>query len=243
MLMRPAYHFITPRSTDGAPSDQSGTTSSTICGKRIGYGPFCCRKILFCGLFLLIVGILPVRPAWGFSFYDLVEISSAYLTHLSIHELGHQLVADEVGVTNHKITFFTEKKGDFYLGLSTYDSIPRESRLPYAMGGERLNAASFEYNLAAYQYDQSTFTKAMLFFDTVSFLSYTLLANYVNDDNRGYDPTLIRTEIGMSKEMLLSFVLTKTALNTWRIFNPETRWAPLLESDHDSVRFQLRYRF
>ena len=201
-------------------------------GKKLGYS-----------LILIIITLTSSRSAWSFNFFDLIEIGSAYLTHLTIHEMGHQIVADQVGATNHKITFFTEKKGEFYLGLSTFDSIPSESRLPYAMGGERMTTISYEYNLAAYRRNPTLFNKTMLFFDTTSFLGYTLLANYVNPDNRGYDPTLIRTEIGMSKELMLSFVLTKTALNTWRIFHPEMRWAPVLESDFDSVRFKLVYRF
>jgi hypothetical protein len=201
-------------------------------GKKLGYS-----------LILIILSLTSSRLAWSFNFFDLFEIGSAYLTHLTIHEMGHQIVADEVGATNHKITFFTEKKGDFYLGLSTYDSIPSESRLPYAMGGERMNSISYEYHLAAYRRNPTTFNKTMLFFDTTSFLGYTLLANYVNPDNKGYDPTLIRTEIGMSKELMLSFVLTKTALNTWRIFHPEMRWTPVLESDFESVKFKLVYCF
>ncbi len=201
------------------------------------------RRAMSVGLVLAVVGLISGPKAWAFGFGDMLEVGSAYLTHLSLHELGHQLVADEVGVTNHKITFFTEKKGEFYLGLSTFDSIPKESRLPYAMGGERMVSVSFEYHLEAYQRNPTTFTKAMLFFDNFDFLAYTLIANYINDDNYGYDPTLMRKEMGMSKEIMLSLVLAKTALNTWRVFYPETPWAPLLTSDHNSVRFQLRRRF
>ncbi len=199
------------------------------------------RSILMRYLLLLVV--IPTPTAWSFNVSDIFEIGSAYITHLTLHELGHQLVADEVGVTNHKISFFTQRKGEFYLGLSTYDSIPRESRLPYAMGGERMNSISFEYNIEAYRYHPTTFNKAMLFFDTMGFLGYTLLANYVNPDNHCYDPTLIREETGMSKEILLSFVLTKTTMNVWRIFNPETRWSPVIDSNEDSIWFQLKYRF
>jgi hypothetical protein len=205
---------------------------------QIKLGP----KLIY--LFIVIsFGIAPIRMAYGFDFSDLLEISSAYITHLTLHELGHQLVADEVGVTNHNISFFTQKKGSFYFGVSTYDSIPQESRLPYAMGGERINSLTFEYNLRTNHHNPTTFTKAMLFFDSVNFLGYTLIANYVITDNHGYDPTLIRLETGMSKEMLLSLVLTKTILNTWRIYHPETRWSPILDSDSDSIWLQLRYEF
>jgi len=240
--MRTAFHSIFIKSTNESLSDRQKNILTKYFINKVGPTHHLYRKFVF-GFILIIMSLVPNRSAWSINFFDLFKIGSAYLTHLTLHEIGHQLVADEVGATNHKISFFTQKKGEFYLGLSTYDSIPRESRLPYAMGGERMNTISYEYNLEAYHRNPTTFNKTMLFFDTTSFLGYTLLANYVNPDNRGYDPTLIRTEIGMSKEILLSFVLTKTLLNTWRIFNPNIRWTPILESDHDSIRFRLRYCF
>jgi hypothetical protein len=240
--MGAALNSILKKSTDESLPDKQKSRLTKYFFNKIGPTRHIYRKFFY-GFILIIMSLAPNRSAWSINFSDLFEIGSAYLTHLTVHEMGHQLVADEVGATNHKISFFTRKKGEFYLGLSTYDSIPRESRLPYAMGGERMNTISYEYNLDAYHRNPTTFNKAMLFFDTTSFLGYTLLANYVNPDNRGYDPTLIRTEIGMSKELLLSFVLSKTLLNTWRIFNPKTPWVPILESDHDSIRFRLRYRF
>ncbi len=228
---------ISSRKNSNEPLGRSDRTWA----EKILKGLWC--RAMGIGLLLAVVCLTSGPKAWAFGFGDMLEIGSAYLTHLSLHELGHQLVADEVGVTNHKITFFTEKRGDFYLGLSTFDSIPRESRLPYAMGGERMISISFEYNLDAYQRNPTTFNKAMLFFDNFDFLAYTLIANYINPDNYGYDPTLMRSEMGMSKGMMLSLVLTKTALNTWRIFYPDTPWAPVLTSDHNSIRFQLRRRF
>lgn len=237
--MQCASHFYPTQKADDINLVHRHKISSTL-------NPIPIRFFHRCFIFSLsffIFSQASFSNAGEIGFTDLMEIGSAYLTHLSLHELGHQLVADEVGVTNHKITFFTHKRGEFYLGLSTYDSIPKESRLPYAMGGERMVSVSFEYNLEAYQRNPTTFNKAMLFFDTFDFFAYTLLANYVNPDNYCYDPTLMRAEMGMSKGMMLSLVTIKTALNTWRIFNPQTHWSPVLESDFNSVRFQLRYRF
>ena len=239
--MPDAFHSNILKYADKPPDRPPKTVIQSCLNKIQPMGPL--PKKLGYSLILIIISLTSNRLAWSFNLFDLFEIGSAYLTHLTIHEMGHQIVADEVGATNHKITFFTEKKGDFYLGLSTYDSIPSESRLPYAMGGERMNSISYEYHLAAYRRNPTIFNKTMLFFDTTSFLGYTLLANYVNPDNKGYDPTLIRTEIGMSKELMLSFVLTKTALNTWRIYHPEMRWTPVLESDFESVKFKLVYCF
>jgi hypothetical protein len=240
--MGAAFHSIFKRSTDESLPDRQKSRLIHFFLKKIELTRCFYRKFSF-GFILLVICLMPNRSAWSIGFVDFFKIGTAYLTHLTIHEMGHQLVADEVGATNHKISFFTQKKGEFYLGLSTFDSIPRESRLPYAMGGERMNTISYEYHLEAYRRNPTIFNKTMLFFDATSFLGYTLLANYVNSDNRGYDPTLIRTEIGMSKEVLLSFVATKTLINTWRIFNPKIRWVPILESDHDSIRFRLQYCF
>ena len=70
-------------------------------------------------------------------------IGAAYTTHIFFHELGHQVVADEVGAESHRINFFTRKDGKFYPGLSTYKDIPKESKLSYAVGGDRMSGFIF----------------------------------------------------------------------------------------------------
>lgn len=195
-------------------------------------------------MILLMVAFFGSHPtAHGFDWTDLLDIGSAYATHLTLHELGHQIVADEVGAEDHKLSFMAQKNGQFYLGLSTYQSIPKESVLPYAVGGERMASLTFEYGLETYRENPTTFNKALMFFSTVDFLGYTLLANYVNPNDSMYDPTLIREQTGASKELILGLVLTKSLVNAYRVVNPECRWMPVIETDLTSARFMLSYRF
>ena len=180
---------------------------------------------------------------FDFDFSDLVSIGSAYTTHLFLHEMGHQIVADEVGADSHRINFFTSQNGKFYPGVSLYKSIPKESILPYAAAGERMAGYTFEYALQSYRKNPTTFNKALMFFSNVDFFAYTLLANYVYPDNDLYDPNIIRKETGISKELLLSFVTAKTLLNTYRIFDEDFPFVPVIEVDKHSVFFKLRIDF
>ena len=181
--------------------------------------------------------------AWDLDFKDAVEIGTAYMTHLGLHELGHQLIADEVGADSHRMSFFTRKNGRFYPGLSLYKSIPEKSRLPYALGGERMAGHTFEYALQSFRLRPTMFNKSLLFFSCADFFGYTLLANYVYPDNDLLDPNLIRAETGLSKEMLLSLVTAKTLLNTYRIINKDLNFCPMLLLDKDSATFAIRFEY
>ena len=180
---------------------------------------------------------------FDFDFNDLVSIGSAYTTHLFLHEMGHQIVADDVGAEDHRMHFFTSKNGRFYPGVSFYKSIPEESRLPYAAGGERMACNTFEFALQSYRRNPTTFNKALMFFSNVDFFAYTLLANYVYPENDMYDPNIIREETGISKGTLLSFVTAKMLLNTYRIFDEDFPLIPSIEVDKKRVFFMLRYEF
>jgi hypothetical protein len=204
------------------------------------------RKGNWCLLLLVITGGILLssnRGVAAMNFTDLVDIGAAFMTNLTVHELGHQIVADEVGAQNHQIRFFAKDQGQFYFGFSSYDSIPTESRLPYAAGGERMSVYTFEYGLQSYHNQPTTYNKALLFFSAVDFLSYTLIANYVEPDNEKYDPNGIRKEIGCSKELLLGLALTKALINTYRILHPDANFMPLIETNRDSVFFMIGFRF
>ena len=73
--------------------------------------------------------------ACAFSIKDVVDIGSAYMTHLVMHEIGLEVVAIEGGVEANPLNFFTRKNGQFYSGLATYDSMPEKSLRPYATAG------------------------------------------------------------------------------------------------------------
>jgi len=202
--------------------------SSTMMGTGFG----------LCVLFML----LP-PGALALDSKDVVSIGAAYTTHLFFHEMGHQVVAEEVGADSPKISFFTRKNGRFYPGLSTYKNIPRESKLPYAVGGDRMAGYTFEYALQSYHRNPSTYNKALMFFSCADFFAYTLLANYVHPDNDMYDPNLIREETGLSKELLLSLVMAKSLMNTYRVFNKNANFTPIIRVDKDSATFVVRFEF
>ena len=190
-------------------------------------------------LFLMNTG----QTAYAFGFRDVASIGAAYMTHLSLHELGHQVVAEEVGADSPQISFFTRRNGSFYPGLSTYKNIPEESKLPYAVGGERMAGFTFNYALDSYRYHPTTFNKALLFFTCADFFAYTLLGNYVHPENDLYDPNLIREETGLSKGTLLSIVAAKTFLNAYRIVNEDARLFPMIWVDDKSAAFMIGFRF
>lgn len=185
----------------------------------------------------------PANSARAFNFKDVISIGAAYTTHLFLHETGHQVVAQEVGAESPRMNFFTKQGGSFYPGLSTYENIPEESKLPYAVGGERMAGFTFEYALQSYRGKPTTYNKALMFFSCVDFFVYTLLGNYVNTDANMYDPNLIREEIGLSKGALLSVVAAKSLLNTYRVMNPDANFAPLIWVDKTSVALLLRFPF
>jgi hypothetical protein len=187
--------------------------------------------------------LIPKPKAFGFELTDIFSIGAAYSTHLFIHETGHQAVAARVGAKQSEMHFFTNKKGNFYPGVSTYEDIPEKSKLPYAAGGERAASYTFEYALDSYRNEPTTYNKALMFFSCMDFFAYTLLANYIKPDADMYDPNLIREETGCSKEVLLSLVTAKTLLNAYRIANPDFKIAPTIWVDETSAALVFRVPF
>lgn len=195
------------------------------------------------GVVIWLIAVKLIQPAHAFQFNDIVSIGAAYTTHLVLHEMGHQAVAQDAGATGSEMHFLTKKSGDFYVGLSTYQSIPEESRLPYALGGERMAGFTFDYALKSHRKQPTTYNKALLFFSGADFLVYTLVSNYLYPDARMYDPNLVRKETGCSKELLLSLVLGKTLLNAYRVANPKAHFAPEVWVDDKRAALLLRFPF
>ena len=102
---------------------------------------------------------------------------------------------------------------------------------------------TFEYALRSYNQKPKTFNKALMFFSCTDFLFYTLLANYENPEEKTYDPNLIRAEIGYSKEMMLSLVMAKSLINTYRMWKQNTVFAPMIWVDKESASFVVRFVF
>ncbi len=187
--------------------------------------------------------VLQEPDASAFQLKDIVSTLAAYSTHLFLHETGHQAVAGMVGANQSKMHFFTNKNGNFYPGVSTYEDIPEESKLPYAVGGDLMAGYTFEYAMKSYRRKPTTYNKALMFFSCMDFFSYTLLSNYINAEADMYDPNLVRTETGFSKEALLSVVTAKTLLNAYRMMNPDFKIAPVIWVDKTSAALLLRIPF
>lgn len=174
---------------------------------------------------------------------DVVAIGAAYSTHLFLHELGHQVVADDVGAESHEMNFLTRRNNKFYFGLSTYQNIPVESKLPYAVGGERMAGLTFEFALQSYRQKPTIYNKALMLISGVDFLAYTLVSNYASPEDDVYDPNLIRTETGISKGMLLSLVAAKSLLNAYRVWDEKAHFIPLVWTDKKSAGLAIRFEF
>jgi hypothetical protein len=139
--------------------------------------------------------------------------------------------------------FFTRKDGKFYPGLSTYKDIPKESRLPYAAGGDRMAGYTFEFALQSYRTQPTTYNKALLFFTVTDFVVYTLMANYWHPEDDFYDPNIIREETGLSKEAFLGLVTAKSLLNAYRIVNEDARVFPMIWVDNKGAAFMIGFQF
>ena len=69
------------------------------------------------------------------------------------------------------------------------------------------------------------------------------MANYIEPHNDKYDPNLIRSEAGCSKDTILCLVALKTVINTYRIFNEDTKIMPVVNVDKHTAYFMLRYNW
>jgi len=201
------------------------------------------RIILTGAALVLLYGGGCGRHAQAFDLTDAGAIGAACLLHLGLHEIGHQVVAQEAGATDSKMQFFTQKDGIFCLGLSTCKDLPKESKLSYAAGGERMIGWLFEYGLASYRSKGTMFNKALLLVTGIHFLAYTIRANYLESGNNYCDPDHIRQETGLSKTALLSIVALKAGLNAYRIFNDEVRLIPWIAVDKKSAAVMVGFRF
>lgn len=199
--------------------------------------------VIAAGLIVCLSFMPPAERALAFEFEDAAAIGAAYATHLFLHEMGHQVVAEEVGADSPRMSFFTRKGGTFYPGLSTHKSIPQESKLSYAAGGERMAGFTFEYGLQSYQRKPTTYNKALMFFSCTDFLVYTLMANYASPKSNTYDPNLIREKTGLSKDVLLSLVIAKSLLNAYRVINPDAKVVPMIWLDEESAALLLHIPF
>ncbi len=200
-------------------------------------------KMIVTGMIAYLVFMPSGKMAFAFDYTDIAAVGAAYLTHLGLHEIGHNVVAGEVGGDSNQMNFFKTENGNFFLGYSSSEGIPEESKLPYSIGGERMAGITFEYALQSYRKKPTTYNKALMFFSGTDFLWYTLYAYYVSPGNDSHDPNFIKEEMGCSKEALLSFAISKALLNTYRMYNEDANFVPMIALDKNSAVFLIRFSF
>jgi hypothetical protein len=150
---------------------------------------------------------------------DVILSGAAFLTNLAVHEFGHAVVADYVGVSSNRMEFFNKEGDQFFLGTSYVEGIEEESALSYTMGGEFFADLTFEHALQSYRNRPNGYNKALLFYSGTDFLLYSFYAFYLTDGHESFDPNNVSRETGLSEDMLFSIILAKTALNAYRIFS------------------------
>ncbi|HEX9757754.1 MAG TPA: hypothetical protein VGB26_08120 [Nitrospiria bacterium] len=195
-------------------------------------------------IFLIASHWVDPHPASGFEVSQLAQIGMAFLTNMAIHESGHFIMADSLGAEGNQLKFFTQQKGSFFLGLSTYNEMEEEGKLPYHLAGEFAVSQTFEYSLTRYRNNPTTYHNALLFFSATDFVFYSLYAFYlspVQDDH--YDPVSISKDTGLSQEIIFSVALTQALLNGLRVFSGEDRLVPYFTIDQKFASFNIQVHF
>lgn len=179
----------------------------------------------------------------GIAQNEVSPVGMAFLTNVVLHEIGHTVVADHVGAEGSSIEFFKSHNGQFFLGRSSVDRIDGRSKLPYGMGGAFAADLTFEYALQSYRKAPSLYNKSLLFFSGVDFLQYCIYAYYITDGHPSYDPVTISKTTGISKDVIFSAVLAKTAINAYRVYSGQDKVIPYFTVDKYSAVLNLRIAF
>ncbi len=172
-----------------------------------------------------------------------LHIGAAALTSFASHELGHVVTADMYGAEGLKVEFLKSRDGSFFIGSSTYESIPDKSRLPFSMGGEMFSDYTFEYALASYRENPTLYNKSVMLISGVDLLRYTIFSFYIAEPHEHYDPVAVTQQTGLSKETLLGVAIAKTAINAYRVYSGEDRFIPYFDLTDRSATFNVMVKF
>jgi hypothetical protein len=193
----------------------------------------------------LILGLLLFTPIRAFAVDpgDLVQVTAAFFTSLTVHETGHALIADQMGAEGVSVQFFSQEDNKFTLGLTKVRNMNRRSTLPFAMGGEIANSLNFEYALKLYRQQPTVYNRSLLLFSGTDFLWYTVYTFYISGGAVHSDPLIVHQETGLSKEAILGVALTQSLLNLYRVSSGKDTIIPYFTYDRYSVNFMLRLAY
>ncbi len=172
-----------------------------------------------------------------------VHVGLAFATHVFLHEMGHDAVADYVGARGRSLKFLTTNDGQFFLASSTVREIDDNARLPYHMGGEFAADLTFEYALQSYRREPTLYNRSLMFFSGTDLLFYSLYAFYMSDGHGNLDPVAISENSGISEEAIISVAIAKTMINAYRIYSGNDTVVPYFTVDEDSAILNLRVLF
>ena len=171
------------------------------------------------------------------------QMGAAFLTNLTMHEFGHEVVANHVDAEGTQLNFFKKQGGQFFLGTSKVQHMDSRSKLPYTMGGEFFVDLTFEHALQDYRENPNTYNKSLLLYSGTDFLWYCFYVFYISSDNPAYDPITISKETGISRDTLFSVALAKTILNAYRVYSGQDRVIPYFTVDKYSAGLNIMIPF
>ena len=182
--------------------------------------------------------------AHAFEPQDIPVVGLAFLTNLSIHEVGHYIMADQAGAEGNSLNFFKREQGSFFFGLSTVTNIDDKAKPSYHLAGEVASSYTFEMALKRYRDMDSTYNRALMFFSMTDFLWYTTYAFYLSPhQNDKYDPIGISNTTGISRDTIFLVALTQSSLNAIRIYTRQDMFIPYFSIDKYFIGFNVRVPF
>lgn len=173
----------------------------------------------------------------------MTAIGAAFMTNLIFHEFGHAIVADHAGAKGNRLDFFNKDGDKFFLGTSSVEDIDDRSKLSYTLGGEFFADLTFEHALKEYRKKPTTYNRSLLIFSGTDFLWYSFYAFYLSEEHSSYDPITISKETGLSRDLLFSVVLAKTAMNAYRLYSGQDKIIPYFMVDKYSASLNVLIPF
>ena len=174
---------------------------------------------------------------------DIIQIGTAFATNLTVHEYGHAIVGSSVGAEGISVSFLSKRKNNLFLGYTSTSKIDDNAYPSFALGGEIGVNMSFEYALHRFRTEPSTYNKALLLFSGTDFLWYSVYAYYFNEDNLDSDPNILHRETGISKDAILAAAVTKSVLNSYRVYSGSDSVIPYMTFNKDSIGFHVKVSF
>lgn len=174
---------------------------------------------------------------------EIIQAGRAFATNFVIHELGHKVLADEVGAKLEEFNILKRNGNELFLGVSTFREIDEESKLSYSLAGEVAADLTFEHALQSYRRNPSIHNRYLMFFSGTDFLWYCAYSFYMSDGHEYFDPVAVSTETGISKEAIFSIALAKTLINAYRVYSGKDLVIPHFSVSRNTAMLNFRVAF